>query len=254
MSPTTFLTLPSEIRLAIYDILLTNHQHKVLNIRSEDPAKYELNKEEQCRTPYRIMSDRFRSRSIETSYTLLFNPGIYASILSVNKQIHQEAAHVLYSSHIFDFYTDIESVVPFLSDLTPSTRTSIKRINITKRALPYVKNFDSCEWRSVCEFVSKNMKLTQLGLGILGGKTAIPYSEGDIYAKSDFSTITTFEGMDWVTQLAAIKGLENLDVKAHLQHCPVPVSNAMAFFVNFSASIEYGFAEYLRELMVVRTV
>ena len=253
MSP-TFLTLPAELRLAIYDLLLNNHEHKVLSIRSEDPAKYELNKEEQCRTPYRILSDRFRARSIETSYTLLRNPGIQTAILSVNKQIHREASYVLYSSHIFDFYTDIESVIPFLSDLTPVSLASIKRINITKRALPYVKNFDSCEWRNACEFISKNMELSQLGLGILGGRPAGPWQEAEHYAKSDFPTITSFDGMDWVDQLVAIKGLQDLEVRAHLQHCPPPQSNAMTFFVNFSASIEKGFAEYLRELMVVRSI
>ncbi|MCJ1419646.1 hypothetical protein MMC32_006002 [Xylographa parallela] len=197
------------------------------------------------------MSGRFRACSIETTYHLMSNPGLHISILGVNKQIHSEASYVLYSSNIFDFDIDVESVIPFLGDLTLPARSSIKRINITQRALPYIKDFDRAEWRNFCEFISANMRLEQLGLSILGGLPTMQWEAEDLYEKAAFQHITKFEGMEWVKQIASIKGLRKLDIKAHLEHCPPPQSNAMAFFVNFSASIEKGFAEYLKELMVV---
>ncbi|MCJ1225963.1 hypothetical protein MMC12_002612 [Toensbergia leucococca] len=248
-----FLRCPAEIRLIIYELLLANHVDKTLCIRTERSSTQKLRQsKQQRRSKYRIMSDRFRARSIETSYCLVENPGLFPSILGVNKQIHAEASHVLYSEHTFDFNTDVESVVPFFRDLTPFVLSNIKRVNIVKRALPYVKDFDRCEWRNVCAFISNNLKLVEFGLGILGGKPAAQWEAEETFETSDFNTISRFEGMEWMRQVAAIKGLRNLDVKVHLQHCPPPCSTAMAFFVNFSASVEKGFAEFLRLQMVTR--
>ena len=254
MARVTFLSLPAEIRLDIYELLLVNHENEVMSIRTEEPSVFEAKKLlKRRRTTYRIMSGRFRACSIETTYNLIGQSGIYPSILGVNKQIHREASHVLYSSHVFDFGKNVESVIPFFRDLTPSTLMSVKRVNITQRALPYIKEFDRCEWRAVCKFISENLELTQLGLGILGGIPGAQWEAQDLYEKTAFEHITKFEGMEWVRQVATIKGLRNLEVKAHIEHCPPPQSNSMAFFVNFSASIEKGFADYLRELMVIRS-
>ncbi|KAI4136064.1 MAG: hypothetical protein LQ347_000114 [Umbilicaria vellea] len=246
-----FLRVPAEIRLIIYKLLLTDQDTEVLSIRNDDPSTDDRRKHgERCRSQYRIMADRFRARSMETTYSLAFNPGIFPSILGVNRMIHDEASHVLYSAHTFDFGLDVEAVIPFLSDLTPLARSSIKRINIVKRALPYSKDFDRCEWRNVCAFISKHMELVQLGLGILGGKPAIQWEATDTYKESDFDLISEIEGMEWMSQVAEIKGLQEVDVKAYLQHCPPPCSNAMTFFVNFSASIELGFAAFLKSQML----
>lgn len=246
-----FLRVPAEIRLMIYKLLLTDHDTEILSIRNDDLLTYERRKHEgRCRSRYRIMSDRFRARSMETTYSLAFNPGISPSILGVNRVIHDEASYILYSAHTFDFELDVEAVVPFLSDLTPLARSSIKRINIVKRALPYIKDFDRCEWRNVCAFISKHMELVQLGLGILGGKPAKQWEATDTYEESDFNLISEIEGMEWMRQVAEIKGLREVNVKAHLQHCPPPCSNAMTFFVNFSASIEQGFAAFMKSQML----
>jgi len=252
MARITLLSLPAEIRLHIYDLLLVNHDSQIMSIRSEEPAVFEDKKSSnRRRATYRIMSGRFRACSIETTYHLITKSDIYPSILGVSKQIHDEASHVLYSSHIFDFGKNVESVIPFFRDITPTARLSVRRVNIVQRALPYIKEFDRCEWRSVCKFISENLELTQLGLGILGGVPGAQWTSLDLYEKTAFEDITKFEGMEWVRQVANIKGLRNLEVKAHMEHCPPPQSNSMTFFVNFSASIEKGFADYLRELMVI---
>ncbi|MCJ1244756.1 hypothetical protein MMC30_001956 [Trapelia coarctata] len=254
MARITLLTLPAEIRLHIYELLLVNRDNKVMSVRTEEPAIFEERKSlKRRRTTYRIMSGRFRACSIETTYHLIAESGIYPSILGVNRQIYREASHVLYSSHVFDFGKNVESVIPFFRDLTPTARSSVKRVNIVQRALPYIKEFDRCEWRAVCKYISENLELTQLGLGILGGVPGAQWAPQDLYEKTAFEHITKFEGMEWVKQVATIKGLRNLEVKAHMEHCPPPQSNSMAFFVNFSASIEKGFADYLRELMVIRS-
>ena len=258
-----FLRLPAEIRLNIYEHLLSHHNDKILCIRTEDAATYERRKQEHRRRgKFRYIQDRLRSRSGESTYCLKKSPGFYTSILGVNRHVYSEASHVLYS-HVFDFGMDIESILPFLKDLTPMALSSIKRIKMVKRSLPYTKDFDRCEWRNACEFISKNMNLIQLDLGVYGGtpslanRPALHWKQNSTYTKADFAIISRLQecedDMEWVKQITAIRGLQILNVKALLEHCPIPGSKAMAFFVNFSASIENGFTDYLRSHMVVQT-
>lgn len=260
-----FLRVPAEIRLEIYKLLLLDNNHKTLRIRIEDPSVYaRLKGEDRRRSKFRYISDRMRNRSAESTYCLEkgYEKGLHTSILGVNHQIHNEAAHVLYSEHVFDFGMDIESVLPFLQDLTPAALGPIKRMSIAKRSLPYTKDFDRCEWRNACNFISKNLKLAQLDLVVYGGtpslanRPALHWKQTHTYNKSDFGTILKLQEMDedmeWVKHVVAITGLQVLNVKALLEHCPVPGSKAMAFFVNFSASIEKGLTEYLSSHMVAR--
>ncbi|KAL2046259.1 hypothetical protein N7G274_001706 [Stereocaulon virgatum] len=257
-----FLRVPAEIRLIIYELLLSDHDDKILRIRTEDPATYQSRKgEERQRRSFRYIQDRMRSRSGESTYGLIKSPGLHPSILGVSRQIHAEASHVLYS-HTFDFGLDVESILPFLQDLTPNALSSIKRIQLTKRSLPYTKDFDRCEWRNACDYISKNLSLLQLDLVVYGGtpslanRPALHWKQNSTYTKVDFALISKLkeceDDMGWVKQVAAIKGLQVLNVKAVLEHCPIPSSKAMAFFVNFSASIEEGFTDYLKSHMVTQ--
>ena len=103
------------------------------------------------------------------------------------------------------------------------------------------------------------MQLKQLDLGVFGGtpslanRPALHWNQRYLYTIKDFELITKLEEMDeemeWVKHVGAIKGLQALNVRALLEHCPIPGSKKMAFFVNFSASIEKGFADYLRSIM-----
>ena len=225
---------------------------------------YEQRKQEmRRRSKFRYIADRMRSRSAESTYRLDKSSGyIHSSILAVTRHIHAEASHVLYSEHTFDFGTDIESILPFLQDLTPAALSSIKRMKIIKRSIPYTKDFDRCEWRNACTFISQRLRLVQLDLHVKGGtpslanKPALYWKQNRTYNMADFALIAKLEEMDedmeWMKYVVAIKNLQVLNVKALLQHCPIPGSKAMAFFVNFSASIETGFAQYLRSLMVAR--
>ena len=266
MATAPFLEVPAEIRLMIYKLLLLEHDNMTLRIRTEDPSVYKWRKQQmRRRSKFRYIADRMRSRSAESTYYCLDrSPGyICSTILGVNRQIHTEASHVLYSEHTFDFGTDIESILPFLQDLTPTALSSIKSMNIVKRSLPYTKDFDRCEWRNTCAFISQNLRLVHFDLYVEGGtpslanKPALYRKRESTYSMADFALIAKSdemdENMEWMKHVAAIKELQVLNVKALLQHCPVPGSKAMAFFVNFSASIETGFAEYLRSLMVAQS-
>ena len=239
-APPTFLSLPSEIRLIVYELLLV-----------DAARKYSCDVPRQ-RTSYWVKAG-LRSATLETSYVAHRAPELHTAILFANHQIHAEAVQVLYRSYVFDFGSDVEGVVPFLSDLTAPALAAIRRMNLVKRALPYTRDFDRYEWSTVCEFLAKRLELQHLGLGVAGGKPTVTdhgTAAVDTFNKSDFKLIAKFDGMEWMQELVAIKGLRNLDIRTIWEVCPPPCSNALAFFVNFSASIECGFAEYLRENMV----
>lgn len=255
-SPPSFLGLPAEIRLAIYEYLLVDPAHQVVSIRSEDHESYARRKRlastKRLRSSYWVKAGPYRTMSAETSYVLQNGVEIHPAILGVSRQIHAEAAYLLYGSYVFDFSIDVESAVPFFEDRTPIGREAIRRIHLEKRAWPYIRNFDKYEWSTVCAYIAERLRLQYLGLGVFGGKVDENYyMVTKTFEKSDFCEISKFDGMEWVEELVAIKGLQNLDIKTIWEVCPLPCSNGLAFFADFSASIEKGFAEYLRENMLV---
>lgn len=102
----------------------------------------------------------FLTTTTPTTYRVLLSPHTahlrqnVPTLLSLNHQTHAEASKVLYSTYTFSFHTSIEAVVPFLSDLTPLARSHIRHLSLTKKALPYTKEFDRAEWSSLCEYLT----------------------------------------------------------------------------------------------------
>ena len=209
------------------------------------------------RSTYTIRADRFRNRCMKTTYHCINNPRLedHLGILGTNKQTHAEAAELMYSSYTFDFDTHIEAIVPFLNDLTPFARSCIKSMRFVKRALAYDKEFDRAEWSSAMRYLtssSSNVNLRRLELGIVAGRPG-PHGWDRIarYTAPDFKIIKDGDGMQWMQYLLEIRDLDKLDVCAVVEHCP-PGTNSMAMagFIRFSASIETGFAQFLREQLL----
>ncbi|KAL8716340.1 MAG: hypothetical protein Q9220_000245 [cf. Caloplaca sp. 1 TL-2023] len=212
------------------------------------------------RSHFRVITDRVRTGSAMTSYSAHITSNIDTAILGLCRQIHNEAAHVLYSGYTFDFDLDIESIVPFFQDLTPAARASVQSIQFAKRALPYSKEFDRCEWQNTCAFLASQMTLRQVSLRIAGGNPGFglwmpehPSRLLRLWSAEQFEAVMQREEMEWARQLVAINGLRNLEVIAALEHCPAPVSEEMAFFVQFSANIQPGFATFLRRTMLLES-
>ena len=143
-------------------------------------------------------------------------------------------SYVLYSERTFDFSANIESILPFLQDLAPAALSSIRCINIVKRSLPYTKDFDRCEWRNACTFISQNLQLEQLDLYVegcipsLANKPAVSWEQRSTYSVADFARIAIVdemdEEMDWMKQVVAIRVLQVLNVNALLQPTALPNS------------------------------
>lgn len=233
--------------------------HPFIHIRTIDPTRYKARYPKSpgltrhTRSNYSVRADRFQARCMETTYHCINNPRIEdnLAILRCNKQIHAEAAELLYTSYTFDFDTHIEAVIPFLSDLTPFARSCVKNIRIVKRALPYCKEFDRCEWSNALRYLtstSNDINLRRLELGVVAGR---PGEHGwdriARYSAQDFELLEQLDGMEWMQYLLEVDGLQELDVQAVIEHCPPATSSqAMANYVRFSASVETGFADFLK--------
>lgn len=105
---------------------------------------------------------------------------IHPSILSVNKLIHHEASQRLYARSAFVFAADVEALVPFLSDLTPRTRSLVREISLRKRGGASAgacasADSDAGEWARLCAYLAGQrregvMRLRRLDVVVEGGK------------------------------------------------------------------------------------
>lgn len=176
---------------------------------------------------------------------------MHTSIMRVNRKIYHETAHMLYSNHAFSFDRDLEAVVPFFSDMRPETRPLITEISLTKKGFVYSRDYDRCEWTSVCEYLAKQMYLRSLKLCIEGGKPRGGWGN-QIFSATDFTVLkkARYEPLEWVWEILGMQGLQNLQISSEIRDAPLGHSQAMTFFAEFSASIETGFAEFLRQELI----
>ncbi|KAI5206008.1 hypothetical protein AUEXF2481DRAFT_27577 [Aureobasidium subglaciale EXF-2481] len=283
ISQSLFLRLPPELRLDIYRQLLIHNPHcapanskptflptsidyhgghhtaiehpepdaVALCIRAEDPAHYKLRAAKHVRSAFIVRSGGLRPGCVPTTYFCVSNTGIHTAILRANAQIHAEACQVLYSNHVFDFDMHIEALVAFLADLTPFACSCIRSLRLVKRALPYEKEYSKAEWATAMEWLGRLRSLKSLTLGIVAGR---PGQDGwetvPALRSADFDVLKGTEGMEWIEELLAINGLDNIEVEAIVVHCPFPRSAAMARYIQFSASVDDGsFAVWLKDNM-----
>ncbi|EME41454.1 hypothetical protein DOTSEDRAFT_73767 [Dothistroma septosporum NZE10] len=234
-----------------------------IHIRTVDPTRYKARfprEPPHRRSGYSVCADRFRARCMQTTYHSINIPRIEQNlgILRTNKQIHNEVAELLYGHYIFDFDTHIEAIIPFLSDLTPFARSCVKDVRIVQRALPYMKEFDKCEWSNALRYITSShndIHLRRLELGVVAGR---PGQDGwdriARYSAQDFEVLQQNDNMTWLQYLLEVEGLQEVDVQAVIEHCPpCTSSSAMASFVRFSASVETGFAEFLKSHLLKPT-
>ena len=103
----------------------------------------------------------------------------------------------------------------------------------------------------MCDYLSREMKLKELLLGVVAGKPAAGWDDIQIFNKCNIAGIVrSMDEMSWVNEVAGIGDLEKISVRACIEHSPPPMSSMMAFFVAFSASVEPHFAEYLTSRMI----
>lgn len=242
------MTAPAEVRGLIYEYLFVDAgQHRLL-IRNAKAGK--IPKEDgNIRSRYHVLDHTLHRRCYETTYQLE-NENIYfcAALMRVNQQIYNETSYLIYGRHAFDFGDDIESVEPFLTDLTAESRCLIQEISLYKRApIPSYEN-DRSEWRSVCRVLQESGTIKKLRLVVQGGKPSVEWHGPKELTANDFKLLTDLrhESLDWVNDLAQVKGIQELEVLPDVHYFPQPTSTSMLVFAAFSASIEKGLTEFLR--------
>ncbi|KAI9899497.1 hypothetical protein N3K66_005958 [Trichothecium roseum] len=123
---------------------------------------------------------------------------IHPSILSVNRLIHREASQRLYARSAFRFAADIEALVPFLSDLTPRTRSLVREISLRKRGGASAgacvsADSDAGEWARLCAYLAGQrregvMRLRRLDVVVEGGKPRCGISNSSSSSSSNSSS------------------------------------------------------------------
>ncbi|ESZ96430.1 hypothetical protein SBOR_3162 [Sclerotinia borealis F-4128] len=251
-TPSPFMSIPSEIRVMIYELLFDDKNNKVFEIRSQNPDVYANRANHPLRSSYAIDHSLMRQRAL-TTYQLCTDVEMHTSIMSVNRKIYGETTHLLYGNRTFSFYKDIEAIVPFFSDLTPGTRFLVQDISLFKQGFVFCRESNRCEWSNLCEFLRDQMQLRGLRLIVEGGRPRIGWDESMQYTSAEFKTLSSvaYEPLEWALQLLEIKGIQKLDITSEIHTIPPPShSPSMAFFGAFSASIDNGFAEYLRQELI----
>ncbi|TGO45349.1 hypothetical protein BOTNAR_0677g00040 [Botryotinia narcissicola] len=248
------MNMQSEIRVMIYEYLFNDYNNKIFEIRNQKPYAYSQRRDGPVRflrSAYSVDFSPLRQR-LQTTYELCTAVDIHTSIMRVNRKIYEETLPMLYCNREFSFHKDIEAIVPFFSDLNPSTRPLIQEISLFKQGFIFSLESNRCDWNNLCKFLRDHMQLKGLKLIVEGGQTR-GEQETRQYTPSDFKTLTTHsnEHFVWVSQLLEIKGIQKLDITSEMQSMPSSNhSSSMALFVAFSASIMNGFAEYLRRELI----
>jgi hypothetical protein len=267
-----FLGLPKEISLQIYHLLLDDKGQTALEIRNEYPN---ITKETRCRTNYNLPVYRAlrygcSQHLVRATYYLQLDVEIYTAIMRVNCQIHGETSYLIYGCHTFSFGGDVEAIVPFSSK---PNRPLIHEIALVKQGPFYSREYDIAEWYDACRFIREHMHVESLKLVVEGGSESLPVQRKEMpgypeysYSVSDYRRFSgeKFKLLEWAWELLTIKGIKKLDVKSkvlsdvqfelHLFPLAGPAGISPMhwgyFAVGFGASIETGFADFLRSEMI----
>ncbi|KAI9688673.1 MAG: hypothetical protein M1822_001030 [Bathelium mastoideum] len=222
-----------------------------LAIRILEPSKFN-NKERNLswqRTQFLSRAGPFLARTLTTTYFAPNANGPDAAILQANRQTYREAVSVLYSRHLFDFDTHVEAISPFINDLTMAAKQCIKNVAVTKRAAPFEKEFGRAEWRNACECIARMPALEVLKVQVIASK---PSREGwhgiEAIEKEEMEEMLKEESFEWVRDLLKIKGLK-VEIKAKVEKCMSPGSDALFEWVRFSRSIEGSFKDVVTKMM-----
>lgn len=244
----SLMGIPSEIRLSIIQHLLNDKGNTVFEIRNEDPDVFLRRPSTPRRSKYRVLGRDLIRQSRETTYRLVIDTDMHPQVMAVNRKLHEEASHELYTKHAFSFDRDIEAIVPFFDDLGTRTRPLVCEISLVKQGFVYSRDFDRCEWTSMCEALKSRMQIKKINLTVEGGKPSVGWTGLPQYTMDDYRTLASvrFDALEWVWKFLSITGIQELNVSDEIHHCPPSHSTAMEFFAAFSASINTGFTDFLR--------
>ncbi|ESZ96431.1 hypothetical protein SBOR_3163 [Sclerotinia borealis F-4128] len=185
-----FLSLPIEIRLKIYLLLLPPRHHKITT-QIPHNGYYFPPTSIPCfaaqsfypvhpNTPQKLTTYKILSANSHTDHP---NPSIHTRILSVCKQTKEEAEEVLYGNgkSIWDFGMNIEAMNPFWHDRSQGARAWIRNLRIA-REIPMTAEICAGRdvvWDDVCRLIMRELSgLRYLDLTVWGNAITASRLEG----------------------------------------------------------------------------
>ncbi|TGO27694.1 hypothetical protein BPAE_0038g00400 [Botrytis paeoniae] len=176
-----FLSLPIEIRLKIYLLLLPPRHHKITTQIPHNgyyflpkclplcaaQSFYPISPD----TPEKLTTYKVLSANSHTDHP---NPSIHTRILSVCKQTKVEAEEVLYGNgnSIWDFGMHIEAVQPFWTDRSQGARVWARNLKIAREVSELGMGASASVdvvWGNFCGFITRELLgLENLDLTVWG--------------------------------------------------------------------------------------
>ncbi|TPX17806.1 uncharacterized protein E0L32_002907 [Thyridium curvatum] len=247
--------MPLEIRLLIYSYLVDDGGHRRLRVKSMKDGEIDGIPDSK-RARYLVVEGYIQRRCYETTYTLATeSASFHLGIMGTCRRLYAEVANILYARHSFDFGADIAAVIPFFSDRTAYARAMISEISIQRRVPILIGHGDGGQWSHVARYLAEHASLRKLRLVVGGGRPAEAWEGPQELSKSDFELLAVLkhECIDWATDLARIKDLDEVEIVPEIHHAQAPRTPSMTVFAAFSASIEKGLSQYIRERLGIRT-
>lgn len=124
------MDLPPELRELVYDEFFS---HGIVRICRSRP-RFSRHKFDYSTKAYIPKTDKKEANNTKTGHTFLCKTG--SALLRASRQIHNEAAHILYSKNTFEFLT-AKQIPPFIKEAT----ANLKFIrSVTVMASPFGEN------------------------------------------------------------------------------------------------------------------
>lgn len=240
---------PAEVRMLIYSYLFDDGGHRCLSLGSAGPEQFPKT-DRRIRSRFYVMENRpVQRRSYETTYYLQTKDVEFcAALMRVNRTVYEETSVLVYAKHSFDFGANYAVVQPFLSDLTLGSRALISEMGLYKRGPFASYEDDGAAWGRVCRFLQRECCVKKLRLVVQCGKPSRAWDGPQEMSAAEFKLLADLrhESMEWVTQLAQVEGIEDVEIVPDAVYCPAPSNPSMIVFAALTASMEKGLTEFLR--------
>ncbi|KAH8892039.1 hypothetical protein GQ53DRAFT_625957, partial [Thozetella sp. PMI_491] len=160
------LSVPTEVRLLIYEYLLDDGGNQWLAIRSRaDSEKHKQSCSCRMRSRYLVLDQTIHRRCYETTYQLATPAAAFdTAIMRTSRRIYAETSYMLYGLHGFDFGGDLAAVVPFLRDRSAHSRQLLRAVALHKQAPVPTREHDQREWANLCRYLGVAAPAAELKL------------------------------------------------------------------------------------------